>query len=234
MYNTLGSTSAPTICGGPWIPRRSRGLPSAGRHPQRASLLSDGQDLDRRSRRGDLRLWWAADAAVWPRALPLTGPPRRSPPPSVHRTTSAPHDSLRLGPGPRRSTSWSTPDGTTYVMQSYSLVVDPRLTRSRLAQLGGRLQLPDGWRYRVRRLEEEWTLGVDGEAACRSRMSWRTRTSGWNPRHRGTTSREGDSQRIYLRSRPPSTLCLAKAAPTQADDRKSIVSARRPVSELAV
>jgi haloalkane dehalogenase len=54
--------------------------------------------------------------------------------------------------------------GTSYVMQSYSLAVDPTLTEAELPFLGARLQLPDGWRYRVRRLEEEWTLAVDGEA----------------------------------------------------------------------
>lgn len=56
------------------------------------------------------------------------------------------------------------PDGATYVMQSYSLAVDPTLSEAELRSLGARLQLPQGWRYRVRRLEEEWTLSVDGEA----------------------------------------------------------------------
>jgi hypothetical protein len=56
------------------------------------------------------------------------------------------------------------PDGTTYVMQSYSLAVDPTLTEADLPALGARLRLPDGWRYRVRRLAEEWSLHVDGEA----------------------------------------------------------------------
>ena len=56
------------------------------------------------------------------------------------------------------------PDGTSYVMQSYSLQVDPTLTEAALPTLGDRLQLPEGWRYRARRLEEEWALQVDGEA----------------------------------------------------------------------
>ncbi|HKG28920.1 MAG TPA: hypothetical protein VKB01_07290 [Thermomicrobiales bacterium] len=56
------------------------------------------------------------------------------------------------------------PDGTTYVMQSYSLAVDPTLTEADLPMLGSRLQLPEGWRYRARRIEEEWALEVDGEA----------------------------------------------------------------------
>ena len=56
------------------------------------------------------------------------------------------------------------PGGTTYVMQSYSLAVDPTLTEADLAALGARLQLPPGWRYRVRQLSQEWFLRVDGEA----------------------------------------------------------------------
>ena len=51
-----------------------------------------------------------------------------------------------------------------YVMQSYSLEVDPTLSEAGLPRLGERLEKPDGWRYRVRRLMEEWSLHVDGEA----------------------------------------------------------------------
>lgn len=56
------------------------------------------------------------------------------------------------------------PDGTTYVMQSYSLQIDPTLTEADLPRLGERLNLPQGWRYRARQLDAEWTLGVEGEA----------------------------------------------------------------------
>jgi haloalkane dehalogenase len=56
------------------------------------------------------------------------------------------------------------PDGTTYVMQSYSLAVDPTLTEADLPKLGARLHPPHGWCYRVRRLEGQWALRVDGEA----------------------------------------------------------------------
>jgi haloalkane dehalogenase len=56
------------------------------------------------------------------------------------------------------------PDGTTYVMQRCSLAIDPTLTEADVPTLGARLQLPAGWRYRVRRLAEEWALRVDGEA----------------------------------------------------------------------
>ena len=56
------------------------------------------------------------------------------------------------------------PDGTTYLMQSYSLQVEPTLRADDLPALSKRLQLPDGWSYRARRLTAEWALGVDGEA----------------------------------------------------------------------
>ena len=44
-------------------------------------------------------------------------------------------------------------DGTTYVMQSYSLQADPSLTESALAGLASRLELPEGWTYAARTLE---------------------------------------------------------------------------------
>jgi hypothetical protein len=56
------------------------------------------------------------------------------------------------------------PDGTSYVMQSFSLAVDPTLSEADLPALGARLQLPAGWDYRVRQLAREWSLQVDGEA----------------------------------------------------------------------
>jgi haloalkane dehalogenase len=56
------------------------------------------------------------------------------------------------------------PHGTRYVMQSYSLAVDPTLTEKDLPALAARLQLPPGWRYQVRRLSEEWVLRIDEEA----------------------------------------------------------------------
>jgi hypothetical protein len=56
------------------------------------------------------------------------------------------------------------PDGSYYVMQSYSLALDPTLTEADLPTLGTRLRLPTGWRYQVRQLEEELVLRVDGEA----------------------------------------------------------------------
>ncbi|MCV7028888.1 hypothetical protein [Mycobacterium sherrisii] len=51
------------------------------------------------------------------------------------------------------------PDGGRWVMQTWSQVADPTLSRADLAGLGDRLSLPAGWSYRARVLTE--TLRVD-------------------------------------------------------------------------
>jgi hypothetical protein len=56
------------------------------------------------------------------------------------------------------------PGGATYVMQSYARIRDPRLSLGDLRGLGARLTLPDGWRYRVRKLRRDLVLGVHGRA----------------------------------------------------------------------
>lgn len=56
------------------------------------------------------------------------------------------------------------PDGATYVMQSYSQIVDPSLRMADLGSLGARLALPSGWSYRVRRLRRPLTLRARGSA----------------------------------------------------------------------
>ena len=58
-----------------------------------------------------------------------------------------------------------TPDGTSYVMQSYSQIKDPAMNAAALATLGNRLELPEGWAYRVRTLAEPLDLvSTDGVA----------------------------------------------------------------------
>jgi hypothetical protein len=47
------------------------------------------------------------------------------------------------------------PDGLTYVMQAYSLAVDPGTEEASLLTLGQRLEPPAGWKFQVRTLEEE-------------------------------------------------------------------------------
>lgn len=57
------------------------------------------------------------------------------------------------------------PEGNTYVMQSYSLIQDPTLTADDLASLGDRLELPDGWTYSARTLDEDIQIALaDGGA----------------------------------------------------------------------
>lgn len=57
-----------------------------------------------------------------------------------------------------------SPDGNTYVMQSYSHIVDDSLTLESLATLDQHLSPPAGWDYRVRELEESLRLRADGLA----------------------------------------------------------------------
>jgi hypothetical protein len=47
------------------------------------------------------------------------------------------------------------PGGDVYVMQAYAQIVDPEQRIGQLRSLGSRLDLPPGWRYRVRRLRNE-------------------------------------------------------------------------------
>jgi hypothetical protein len=60
----------------------------------------------------------------------------------------------------------SAPDGSVYVMQSYSVEVDPTLTADSLAGLGGRLALPEGWTFTSRVLDEDLVVeDVEGIAS---------------------------------------------------------------------
>ncbi|MCB0959293.1 MAG: hypothetical protein KDB04_07185 [Acidimicrobiales bacterium] len=57
------------------------------------------------------------------------------------------------------------PDDTTYVMQARSQIVDAGLEEADLPALGDRLDLPEGWTYRVRTLDEPLgLLSTDGIA----------------------------------------------------------------------
>ena len=47
------------------------------------------------------------------------------------------------------------PDGLAYIMQALCIGVDPSMTPESLLTLGDRLNLPEGWSYRTRVLEEE-------------------------------------------------------------------------------
>ena len=49
-------------------------------------------------------------------------------------------------------------------MQSFSQIVDSELMYEDLETLGGHLNLPEGWNYRVRMLESSLDVQADGTA----------------------------------------------------------------------
>ncbi|MGD0882708.1 MAG: hypothetical protein ABSB09_14175 [Acidimicrobiales bacterium] len=57
------------------------------------------------------------------------------------------------------------PDGLAYVLQAYCVGVDPTLDEEALATLGERLDLPEGWAYRVRILDEELVIDTTHKVA---------------------------------------------------------------------
>jgi len=74
----------------------------------------------------------------------------------------------------RRTTTWFfdagtevyelvSPEGTVFVMQSASLMIDPHNTVDNLPTLGDRLSLPEGWQFRVRTLDEELVMAATYE-----------------------------------------------------------------------
>ena len=59
----------------------------------------------------------------------------------------------------------TAPDGSIYVMQSYSLEKDPTLDVDALSGIGARLQLPEGWTFTSRVLTEPLVVeDIDGIA----------------------------------------------------------------------
>jgi hypothetical protein len=66
--------------------------------------------------------------------------------------------------GGRRVFELVAPNGVTYVMQSYSQIVDKGLTLAALPALGSRLKLPTGWRYRSRVVRRPLVLRAAGSA----------------------------------------------------------------------
>lgn len=57
------------------------------------------------------------------------------------------------------------PDGEAYVMQALCNAVDSTLTIDNLSQLGNKLQLPDGWSYRTRILDEDLVVDTSNHYA---------------------------------------------------------------------
>jgi len=57
------------------------------------------------------------------------------------------------------------PEGLAYVLQAYCVSVDPTITEDNLADLGTKLNLPEGWSYRTRILEEELVIDTSDTLA---------------------------------------------------------------------
>jgi hypothetical protein len=57
------------------------------------------------------------------------------------------------------------PKGQRWIMQTWSQVVDPNLSRADLPKLGDRLKLPDGWSYHSRVLPNELRIDTTTHAA---------------------------------------------------------------------
>lgn len=57
------------------------------------------------------------------------------------------------------------PDGEAFVMQALCTAVDPTLSIDNLSELGSKLQLPDGWSYRTRILEEDLVVDTSDHLA---------------------------------------------------------------------
>ena len=57
------------------------------------------------------------------------------------------------------------PEGLAYVLQAYCVSVDPTITQDNLADLGAKLNPPEGWSYRTRILEEELVIDTSDTLA---------------------------------------------------------------------
>ena len=57
------------------------------------------------------------------------------------------------------------PEGNPWVMQAYGLIIDPSLTYESLNDLGSKLKLAPGWKFRVKVIDQDLTIkAVDGIA----------------------------------------------------------------------
>lgn len=57
------------------------------------------------------------------------------------------------------------PDGTPWIMQAYSRIVDPKLSYEDLLSLDKKIDLPDGWKYRIMVLDQDLGIGaINGTA----------------------------------------------------------------------
>lgn len=71
-------------------------------------------------------------------------------------------DTIFLFKAGRQVFGLTDPDGNVYVMQSYSQEIDPSLSLRSLPDIGASMQLPEGWTYAARTLDEDLTLTAAG------------------------------------------------------------------------
>lgn len=58
----------------------------------------------------------------------------------------------------------NSPDGHTWVMQTYTTHTDPSLTEAGLRNLGEKLKLPPGWQFKTKTLDRDLTIATMGLA----------------------------------------------------------------------
>lgn len=57
------------------------------------------------------------------------------------------------------------PDGTTWIMQTYSRIIDPTLSYEDLMTLDKKIDLPEGWKFRTKELEKDLVISaINGKA----------------------------------------------------------------------
>ncbi len=65
----------------------------------------------------------------------------------------------------RQVSELTAPDGSVYLMQSWSQQLDPTLSASDLPGLAARLTLPQGWSYTTRKLKNPLVIDSTSKAA---------------------------------------------------------------------
>jgi hypothetical protein len=95
-------------------------------------------------------------------SIPIVSPAELVQTPYTERTIER-HNTWRWKRG-RRIYELISPDGAKYVMQAFSQQRDSDLAVQDLRSLGGRLNLPAGWRYRSHRLSHRLVMRARGQA----------------------------------------------------------------------
>ena len=108
------------------------------------------------------------------------------------------------------------PGGDVYVMQAYSQIVDPKLHIGQLKRLGRRLNLPTGWRYRVRKLRHGLAIGVKGGKATIVQDELQ------NTYQLAKTSRKPGPRKRHQLSLTGATRTVPPATPGTIEDRGTI------------